>query len=129
MNVYLHIINNFVFTDERNRHNIELLERCLCIVCIDDDVLPATFNNPYKKNDRWIGDRDLANVLHQILHGGGSRHLAANRWFDQTVQLILGKVIIIVKFVVSLCGLISERNTEWLTFVLLILEILFSFIS
>ncbi|KAL2737823.1 choline O-acetyltransferase isoform X2 [Vespula squamosa] len=77
--------------NERNRHNIELLERCLCIVCIDDDVLPATFNNPYRKNDRWIGERDLANVLHQLLHGGGSRHLAANRWFDQTVQLILGK--------------------------------------
>ncbi|XP_035736541.1 choline O-acetyltransferase-like isoform X3 [Vespa mandarinia] len=77
--------------NERNRHNIELLERCLCIVCIDDDVLPATFNNPYRTNDRWIGERDLANVLHHILHGGGSRHLAANRWFDQTVQLILGK--------------------------------------
>ncbi|KAI4472564.1 hypothetical protein M0802_016698, partial [Mischocyttarus mexicanus] len=77
--------------NERNRHNIELLERCMCIVCIDDDVLPPTFNNPYTKNDRWIGDRDLSNVLHHVLHGGGSRHLAANRWFDQTVQLILGK--------------------------------------
>ncbi|XP_043486009.1 choline O-acetyltransferase isoform X1 [Polistes fuscatus] len=77
--------------NERNRHNIELLERCMCIVCIDDDILPGTFNNPYRKNDRWIGDRDLANVLHHVIHGGGSRHFAANRWFDQTVQLILGK--------------------------------------
>lgn len=77
--------------NERNRHNLELLERCLCIVCIDDDVLPTTFNNPFNKDDRWIGDRDYANALHHALHGGGSRHLVANRWFDKTVQFILGK--------------------------------------
>ncbi|XP_012137207.2 choline acetyltransferase isoform X1 [Megachile rotundata] len=77
--------------NERNRHNLELLEKCLCVVCVDDDVLPATFNNPYNKEDRWIGDRDYANVLHHALHGGGSRHLGANRWFDKTVHLILGK--------------------------------------
>ncbi|XP_071637513.1 choline O-acetyltransferase isoform X6 [Temnothorax longispinosus] len=77
--------------NERNRHNLELLERCLCVVCIDDDVLPTTFNNPMKKEDRWIGDRDYANVLHHALHGGGSRHLGANRWFDKTFHAILGK--------------------------------------
>ncbi|KAG7211835.1 hypothetical protein KM043_011059 [Ampulex compressa] len=77
--------------NERNRHNLELLERCLCVVCIDDDILPTTFNNPIKKEDRWIGDRDYANVLHHALHGGGSRHLGANRWFDKTFHAILGK--------------------------------------
>ncbi|KAK2582413.1 hypothetical protein KPH14_004731 [Odynerus spinipes] len=77
--------------NERNRHNIELIERCVCIICIDNDVLPATFNNPYREDDRWIGDRDYANVLHHALHGGGSQHLSANRWFDKTVQFILGK--------------------------------------
>ncbi|XP_076636952.1 choline acetyltransferase isoform X2 [Colletes latitarsis] len=77
--------------NERNRHNLELLERCLCIVCIDEDVLPPFFNNPLKKEDRWIGDRDYANVLHHALHGGGSRHLGANRWFDKTFHAILGK--------------------------------------
>ncbi|XP_006619034.1 choline O-acetyltransferase isoform X1 [Apis dorsata] len=76
---------------EQNRHNLELLERCLCVVCIDDDILPATFNNPLKKEDRWIDDRDYANVLHHVLHGGGSRHLGANRWFDKTFHAILGK--------------------------------------
>jgi len=55
-------------------------------------VLPTTFNNPMKKEDRWIGDRDYANVLHHALHGGGSRHLGANRWFDKTFHAILGKV-------------------------------------
>ncbi|XP_076647691.1 choline acetyltransferase isoform X1 [Halictus rubicundus] len=80
-----------LFKHERNRHNLELLECCLCVVCIDDDILPATFNNALKKEDRWIGDRDYANVLHHALHGGGSRHLGANRWFDKTVHLILGK--------------------------------------
>lgn len=81
-----------IFIDEQNRHNLELLERCLCVVCIDDDILPATFNNPLKKEDRWIDDRDYANVLHHVLHGGGSRHLGANRWFDKTFHAILGKV-------------------------------------
>ncbi|XP_066591716.1 choline O-acetyltransferase isoform X2 [Prorops nasuta] len=76
---------------EENRHNLELLEKCLCVLCIDDDVLPATFNNPLRKEDRWIGDRDYANVLHHCLHGGGSRHLGANRWFDKTFHAILGK--------------------------------------
>lgn len=82
----------FFLLDERNRHNLELLERCLCIVCIDEDVLPVTFNEPYNKNDRWINDRDYANVLHHCLHGGGSRHHGANRWFDKTLHVILGKV-------------------------------------
>ncbi|XP_015588325.1 choline O-acetyltransferase [Cephus cinctus] len=77
--------------DDQNRHNIELLERCLCVVCIDDDVLPGTFNNPLRRDDRWIGNRDYANVLHHALHGGGSRHLGANRWFDKTFHAILGK--------------------------------------
>ncbi|XP_076763908.1 choline acetyltransferase [Xylocopa sonorina] len=77
--------------NEQNRHNLELLEKCLCVVCIDDDVLPTTFNNPLRKEDRWIGDRDYANVLHHVLHGGGSRHLGANRWFDKTFHAILGK--------------------------------------
>ncbi|XP_076669809.1 choline acetyltransferase isoform X2 [Andrena cerasifolii] len=76
---------------ERNRHNLELLERCLCVVCIDDDILPITFNNPLKKENRWLGHRDYANVLHHALHGGGSRHLGANRWFDKTLHVILGK--------------------------------------
>ena len=96
-------------TDERNRHNIELLERCLCVVCIDDDVLPGTFNNPYRKEDRWIGDRDYANVLHHTLHGGGSRHLGANRWFDKTFHTILGKVCIIVKYSACL-NVIENKN-------------------
>ncbi|XP_011505793.1 PREDICTED: choline O-acetyltransferase [Ceratosolen solmsi marchali] len=77
--------------NELNRRSIELLENCLCIVCIDDDVLPTTFNNPYRKEDCWLGNRDYANVLHHALHGGGSRYFAANRWFDKTVHIILGK--------------------------------------
>lgn len=78
--------------DERNRHNLELLERCLCVVCIDEDILPSTFNEPLRAEDRWINDRDYANVLHHAIHGGGSRHFGANRWYDKTFHAILGKV-------------------------------------
>lgn len=82
----------FFIIDEQNRHNLELLERCLCVVCIDEDILPSTFNEPLRAEDRWINDRDYANVLHHAIHGGGSRHLGANRWFDKTFNAILGKV-------------------------------------
>ncbi|KAL7306295.1 hypothetical protein TKK_0001725 [Trichogramma kaykai] len=77
--------------NERNCHNIELIETCLCIVCIDDDALPTTFNNSINETDKWLNNRDYANVLHHMLHGGGSQYFGANRWFDKTVQLILGK--------------------------------------
>ncbi|XP_034936832.1 choline O-acetyltransferase [Chelonus insularis] len=89
--------------NEQNRHNLELLERCLCIVCIDEDVLPVTFNESYKKNDCWINDRDYANVLHHCLHGGGSRYHGANRWFDKTLNVILGKD--------GMWGMVYEHST------------------
>ncbi|KAK0157483.1 hypothetical protein PV328_011225 [Microctonus aethiopoides] len=77
--------------NECNRHNLELMERCLCVVCIDDDILPVTFNESCKKENEWFNNRDYANVLHHSLHGGGSRYFGANRWFDKTVNIILGK--------------------------------------
>ncbi|XP_046737810.1 choline O-acetyltransferase isoform X1 [Diprion similis] len=80
--------------NDTNRHNLELLERCLCIICLDDDVLPTTFNDSIGKKrevGHWIGDRDETNLFHHALHGGGSRHLGANRWYDKTLQFFLGK--------------------------------------
>ncbi|CAB0032457.1 unnamed protein product, partial [Trichogramma brassicae] len=65
--------------NERNCHNIELIETCLCIVCIDDDALPTTFNNSINETDKWLNNRDYANVLHHMLHGGGSQYFGANR--------------------------------------------------
>ncbi|CAH2241062.1 jg4591 [Pararge aegeria aegeria] len=63
--------------DENNRANLELISRALCIMCIDE-----------AGGDRPELDSDT-NALLRAMHGGGTRHHSANRWFDKTVQLII----------------------------------------
>ncbi|XP_023944500.1 choline O-acetyltransferase [Bicyclus anynana] len=63
--------------DENNRANLELMSRALCIMCVDE-----------AGGDRPELDADT-NALLRAMHGGGTRHHSANRWFDKTVQLII----------------------------------------
>ncbi|XP_028159929.1 choline O-acetyltransferase-like, partial [Ostrinia furnacalis] len=63
--------------DENNRTNLELISRALCIVCLDEGG-----------GDRPDLDADT-NAMLRAMHGAGTRHHSANRWFDKTVQLII----------------------------------------
>ncbi|KAL0881297.1 hypothetical protein ABMA27_001180 [Loxostege sticticalis] len=63
--------------DENNRTNLELISRALCIVCLDEGG-----------GDRPDLDEDT-NAMLRAMHGAGTRHHSANRWFDKTVQLII----------------------------------------
>ncbi|CAF4818470.1 unnamed protein product [Pieris macdunnoughi] len=63
--------------DENNRNNLELLNRALCLVCLDESG-----------GDRRDCDTDT-NALLRAMHGAGTQHHSANRWFDKTVQLII----------------------------------------
>ncbi|XP_063547942.1 choline O-acetyltransferase isoform X2 [Cydia strobilella] len=63
--------------DETNRHNMELISRALCIVCLDE-----------AGGDRADADADT-NAFLRAMHGAGTKHHSANRWFDKTVQLII----------------------------------------
>ncbi|CAG9766802.1 unnamed protein product [Ceutorhynchus assimilis] len=76
--------------DEKNRRNLELIEKSLLIVCLDE-ALPASFNCRLQKGGKGFmaGNRDESNLAHQMIHGGGFQFNSANRWFDKTVQLII----------------------------------------
>ncbi|KAJ0177545.1 hypothetical protein K1T71_006418 [Dendrolimus kikuchii] len=63
--------------DETNRSNLELISRALCILCMDESG-----------GDRPDLDADT-NAMLRAMHGAGTRHHSANRWFDKTVQLII----------------------------------------
>ncbi|CAH1635461.1 unnamed protein product [Spodoptera littoralis] len=63
--------------DEMNRMNLELISRALCILCLDEGG-----------GDRADTDADT-NAMLRAMHGAGTRHHSANRWFDKTVQLII----------------------------------------
>ncbi|CAH0673764.1 unnamed protein product [Spodoptera exigua] len=63
--------------DEMNRMNLELISRALCILCLDE-----------AGGDRADTDADT-NAMLRAMHGAGTRHHSANRWFDKTVQLII----------------------------------------
>ncbi|XP_062525211.1 choline O-acetyltransferase [Bombyx mori] len=63
--------------DENNRTNLELISRALCILCLDE-----------AGGDRADADADT-NAMLRAMHGAGTKHHSANRWFDKTVQLII----------------------------------------
>ncbi|XP_059054607.1 choline O-acetyltransferase [Achroia grisella] len=63
--------------DDNNRTNLELISRSLCILCLDE-----------AGGDRADTDADT-NAMLRAMHGAGTSHHSANRWFDKTVQLII----------------------------------------
>ncbi|XP_050423974.1 choline O-acetyltransferase [Adelges cooleyi] len=77
-----------------NRNNLALIERCLFFINFDLESPGLEFNSKCKvgaKGYRLSNDRDETNMMHQMLHGGGSEYCSGNRWFDKTIQLIIGK--------------------------------------
>nr|CAD7431651.1 unnamed protein product [Timema monikensis] len=102
------LIKMFV-SDERNSSNLKSIEKSLMMVCIDDP-LPTSFNCktprddvPVERRGLVAGDRDETNMMHQMLHGGGSSANSANRWFDVTIQLVISSD--------GVCGLCYEHST------------------
>ncbi|CAM1312793.1 CHAT (predicted) [Pycnogonum litorale] len=84
-------------TDSINRESLMLIETCLCIVCLDDP-LPTMFN----QNRSVRKFRDDSNMVVQMLHGGGSKYHGCNRWYDKTMQFIVGTD--------GVCGLCYEHS-------------------
>lgn len=70
------------------------IETCNFMICLDDPLPAQYFNSPYNKKRKatgghWAKDRDETNMLHQMLHGGGSVFNTGNRWFDKTLQFVI----------------------------------------
>ncbi|XP_042305048.1 carnitine O-acetyltransferase-like [Sceloporus undulatus] len=65
--------------DKLNRESARAIQRSLFTICLDAPVL--------KVSDARAASRLAA----QMLHGGGSYSNSGNRWFDKTLQFIIGE--------------------------------------
>uniref|UniRef100_A0A672K8J2 Carnitine O-acetyltransferase-like n=1 Tax=Sinocyclocheilus grahami TaxID=75366 RepID=A0A672K8J2_SINGR len=80
---------NNLIKDKTNKESVRAIQKSIFTVCLDAP-LPCASDDMY---------RTRAGV--QMLHGGGSRWNSGNRWFDKTLQFIIGED--------GTCGLIYEH--------------------
>ncbi|ROI83840.1 Choline O-acetyltransferase [Anabarilius grahami] len=73
--------------DPVNRESVELMERCMCVVCLDD----PTGLEPSDANRAVL-----------MLHGGGPDKNGANRWYDKPLQFVVGAD--------GVCGVVCEHS-------------------
>uniref|UniRef100_A0A8C9U4L4 Carnitine O-acetyltransferase n=1 Tax=Scleropages formosus TaxID=113540 RepID=A0A8C9U4L4_SCLFO len=75
--------------DKTNKESVRAIQKSIFIVCLDAPM-PRASDEMYRSR-----------VAVQMLHGGGSRWNSGNRWFDKTLQFIIGED--------GSCGLIYEH--------------------
>ncbi|NWZ75540.1 CLAT acetyltransferase, partial [Poecile atricapillus] len=73
--------------DSTNRDSLDMIERCICLVCLDSA-------SGVELND--------TNMAFQMLHGGGCHKNGANRWYDKPMQFVVGRD--------GLCGAVCEHS-------------------
>uniref|UniRef100_A0A2K6F541 Choline O-acetyltransferase n=3 Tax=Propithecus coquereli TaxID=379532 RepID=A0A2K6F541_PROCO len=73
--------------DSTNRDSLDMIERCICLVCLD---APG-----------GLEPSDTNRAL-QLLHGGGCGKNGANRWYDKSLQFVVGRD--------GTCGVVCEHS-------------------
>ncbi|XP_063262576.1 choline O-acetyltransferase [Prinia subflava] len=73
--------------DSTNRDSLDMIERCICLVCLDSP-------GAVEPND--------TNRALQMLHGGGYHRNGANRWYDKPMQFVVGRD--------GICGTVCEHS-------------------
>ncbi|XP_049646731.1 choline O-acetyltransferase [Suncus etruscus] len=73
--------------DSTNRDSLDMIERCICLVCLD-----APGGMELSQTNRAL----------QLLHGGGCSKNGANRWYDKSLQFVVGRD--------GTCGVICEHS-------------------
>uniref|UniRef100_A0A452IU69 Choline O-acetyltransferase n=1 Tax=Gopherus agassizii TaxID=38772 RepID=A0A452IU69_9SAUR len=73
--------------DSTNRDSLDMIERCICLVCLDGP-------SGVELND--------TNMALQLLHGGGYDKNGANRWYDKPMQFVVGRD--------GVCGAVCEHS-------------------
>lgn len=80
---------NNLIKDKTNKESVRTIQKSIFTVCLDAPM-PRVSDELYKSR-----------VAAQMLHGGGSRWNSGNRWFDKTLQFIIGED--------GSCGLVYEH--------------------
>ncbi|KAM9831754.1 choline O-acetyltransferase b [Neosynchiropus ocellatus] len=73
--------------DQTNRTSLALMESCVCVLCLDE---PSGLQ-PTDTNRALL-----------MLHGGGPEKNGANRWYDKSMQFVVG--------LDGVCGVICEHS-------------------
>ncbi|XP_041867048.1 choline O-acetyltransferase [Melanotaenia boesemani] len=73
--------------ESTNRDSLDMIERCLCLVCLDDASGPE------------LSDTTRATLM---LHGGGVTKNGGNRWYDKPMQFVVGAD--------GCCGVVCEHS-------------------
>lgn len=81
---------NNLIKDKTNKESVRAIQKSIFTVCLD---APTT-----RGSDELFSSR----VAAQMLHGGGARWNSGNRWFDKTLQFIVGED--------GTCGLVYEHS-------------------
>ncbi|UJR27731.1 hypothetical protein I4U23_009008 [Adineta vaga] len=83
-------IRTELMKDALNRDSLDLIERCIFIVCLDQSDLSNDSGEDDESFDfNKVTKRDFVSLGEQILHGGKNMLNAANRWYDKTMQFII----------------------------------------
>uniref|UniRef100_A0A8C1RJU3 Choline O-acetyltransferase n=1 Tax=Cyprinus carpio TaxID=7962 RepID=A0A8C1RJU3_CYPCA len=73
--------------DSTNRDSLDMIERCLCLVCLDEP------------SGTELTDTNRALLM---LHGGGMDKNGGNRWYDKPMQFVIGAD--------GCCGVVCEHS-------------------
>ncbi|XP_077456951.1 carnitine O-acetyltransferase [Stigmatopora argus] len=80
---------NNLIRDKTNKESVRAIQKSIFTVCLDAPM-PRVSDELY-----------MSRVAAQMLHGGGARWNSGNRWFDKTLQFIVGED--------GTCGLVYEH--------------------
>uniref|UniRef100_A0A3P8WNR1 Carnitine O-acetyltransferase n=1 Tax=Cynoglossus semilaevis TaxID=244447 RepID=A0A3P8WNR1_CYNSE len=80
---------NNLIKDKMNKESVRAIQKSIFTICLDAPI-PRVSDGQY-----W------SRVAAQMLHGGGARWNSGNRWFDKTLQFIVGED--------GMCGLVYEH--------------------
>ncbi|XP_063047323.1 choline O-acetyltransferase [Engraulis encrasicolus] len=78
---------DILIRDSTNRDSLDMLERCLCVLCLNEPSGLALSDT----NRAWL-----------MLHGGGPDRSGANRWYDKPMQFVIG--------LDGCCGVVCEHS-------------------
>ncbi|CAJ1067374.1 choline O-acetyltransferase [Xyrichtys novacula] len=73
--------------ESTNRDSLDMIERCMCLVCLDEATGPE------------LSDTTRAMLM---LHGGGVAKNGGNRWYDKPMQFVIGAD--------GCCGVVCEHS-------------------